>query len=334
MLIELLTFKNIIINIIIKSGRCFGLKSSILLLLVILSLALCSCSLNDNGALNSVNPNEDNVSAVADVSNSKENQSANSSENEQKTSVNNGNNESLATESEDIGSSSEILIPDDKTIREPAENGYGYVPKSQKVDKSYFNDTLFVGDSITNMFSMFNDAYGLFDDAKFLCSIGLSYGNSLWSMENENNVFPTYRGDKILIEDAVAEMNVKKVYILLGMNDIGVYGIDRSIENMKELVSRILAKSPDVKIYIQSVTPIIRGKERDDLNNAFIAEFNDKLCKACEENKLYFIDICQAMSDSEGFLLDDYCSDIDYMGMHPSYNGCKVWLEYIMTHTK
>lgn len=34
----------------------------------------------------------------------------------------------------------------------------------------------------------------------------------------------------------------KKVFIMFGMNDIGLYGIDDTIENMKTLTSRIKEK--------------------------------------------------------------------------------------------
>lgn len=211
--------------------------------------------------------------------------------------------------------------------------GYGYVYQSEKVDKSYFDNVLFIGDSVTNMLKLNNDTYGLLGNAKFFASTGLGYGNSLWDLDYKYSVFPTYRGDTMLIEDAVVEIGLPKVYIMFGMNDIGVFGIDKSIENMKKLTERILEKSPDVQIYIQSVTPIIEGKERDDLNNEFIKEFNKRLCACCEELGFYFINVYEALSDKNGYMIKDYCGDIDYMGMHPSNDGCKAWIEYLLTHT-
>ena len=39
------------------------------------------------------------------------------------------------------------------------------------------------------------------------------------------------------------------------------------------------------------------------------------------------------MFDSTGHLIRSYCSDPDGMGMHFAYAGCKVWVDYLYTHT-
>lgn len=215
-----------------------------------------------------------------------------------------------------------------------SEEVYGYVQKSAKADVSYFDGVVFVGDSVSKKLELYNDTNDVMGKAKFLTAGSLSYGNALWDLDTPGGVFPTYQGDITLIEDGISAMGAKKAYIMLGMNDVGVYGVDQGIENMKELTARILEKSPDVKIYIQSVTPILEGFERSDLNNQYINEFNDKLCKVCEDNQFYFVDVASVMKDENGYLPLDYCSDPEAMGIHFTDEACAVWVDYLLTHTK
>ena len=59
----------------------------------------------------------------------------------------------------------------------------------------------------------------------------------------------------MLVEDSVKATGKHRVYIMLGMNDIAIAGIDKSVKNMEKVVDSILAKTPDALIYIQSMTP-------------------------------------------------------------------------------
>ena len=127
----------------------------------------------------------------------------------------------------------------------------------------------------------------------------------------------------------------KKVFIMLGMNDIGGYGVDDSIRAMEQLTDRILQKNPDVQIYIQSVTPLIYGmKRRDLLNNTNVALFNQRAREVCKEHGFVFVDVASAVSDSNGNLRYELCGDADYMGLHFNNSGCKLWVEYLRAHVQ
>ena len=84
-------------------------------------------------------------------------------------------------------------------------------------------------------------------------------------------------------ENGVKASGRKKVYIMLGMNDVYLYGVDKSIENAKKLVAEIKQKSPGVEIFIQSVTPVIITKK--GITNKLINKFNKKLSECCKEQK-------------------------------------------------
>lgn len=210
----------------------------------------------------------------------------------------------------------------------------GLVPESDRADASYFDDAVFIGDSVSLKLEYYDVDTGALGNAKFLTSGSLGSNNALWEISDES-VHPSYQGEKMLIEDAVAQMGAKKVYLMLGMNDIGAYGVDASVESFQTLVGKILEKSPDATIYVQSVTPKAEGTEWEDLNNTTIKEYNEKLLAACEENGWYYIDVASVMYDDNGCLIAEYCSDPapDGMGIHFTDAGCQVWADYLYTHT-
>ncbi len=211
----------------------------------------------------------------------------------------------------------------------------GQVPKSKAVSPSWFDDAVFVGDSVSlglNYYEASTDALG---KAQFLTAGSLGSGNALQSV-SDKSVHPRYNGQKMKVEKAVAACGAKKVYIMLGMNDIGAYGVDRSVQNFRTLCKKILTESPFVTIYVESVTPRVNQGAKSDnvkLNNKNITAYNRKLAAVCLEEGWYFVNVAEAMFDSTGHLKRAYCSDPDGMGMHFSYEGCRAWVDYLYTHT-
>ena len=211
----------------------------------------------------------------------------------------------------------------------------GAVPESGRVSGSYFDDAVFVGDSVSLKLSYYEAAVDLLGGAQFLTSGSLGSGNALWDVTAES-VHPTYQGNKQLIEDSIAQMGAKKVYIMLGMNDIALYGIDTSVSNMVTLVNRIRAKSPGVAIYVQSMTPLTSTSNllsSSGHNPNSVAKYNAKLLETALAQGWYFVDVASVMTDANGYLFREYCSDPDNMGIHFTNTGCGVWIDYLCTHT-
>lgn len=211
----------------------------------------------------------------------------------------------------------------------------GAVPESARASSSYFDDAVFVGDSVSLKLSYYEAAVDLLGKAQFLTSGSLGSGNALWDIKPES-VHPSYQGSKMLIEDAIAQMGAGKVYIMLGMNDIALYGIDASVANMVTLIGRIRSKSPNIAVYVQSMTPLTSTSNllsSSGHNPANIQTYNEKLLAACQSNGWAFVDVASVMYDSNGYLKRDYCSDPDDMGIHFTNAGCAAWIDYLYTHT-
>lgn len=211
------------------------------------------------------------------------------------------------------------------------------VAKTKPADDSYFDDAVFIGDSVTYKLELYaqknrNTEPNFLGKAQFLTNGSLGTHNAKWEI-SDKSVHPKINGQKVLIQDGVEQLNAKKVYIQLGMNDIGLYGVDDSITTMDELAQEILKKSPDAKIYIQSVTPMVTNAEGKNLNNSNINIYNEKLLELCGQKGYYYIDVASVMKDSDGSLIMEYCSDPDGQGIHLTDAGCKAWVDYLYTHT-
>ena len=209
--------------------------------------------------------------------------------------------------------------------------------ESEAVADSYFDDVVFVGDSISLKLYYYVLARRKSDSdflgsAEFLTASSLGASNALWEVSDES-VHPAYQGQKLPVEESIALTGKKKVYLLLGINDISNYDVDTCIENYQLLLDLIRKKTPGCEIYIQSVTPKIK-KVQDGVTNQKIFEYNLRLLQMCLEEGYHFVDVAHVLRDANGYLPDSYCSDPDTMGMHFTDEACKVWIDYLKTHTK
>lgn len=205
------------------------------------------------------------------------------------------------------------------------------VPASEAGPVSFFDNAVFIGDSISMTLEAYCGASGALGQAKFLCAGSMSPTNML-----TGKILPEYpkgSGQKPAIQDSVAATGAKYVYVMLGMDNIA-YGIERSTNDYMTILKNILDKNPDVQIIIQSVTPMADKSKSysEKLNNGKINEFNETMKAYCEENKWYYVNVAEAFRDENGFLKKEYCSDYNSMGMHFTYEGAKIWVNYLLTH--
>lgn len=210
-----------------------------------------------------------------------------------------------------------------------------------QVDDSYFNDAVFIGDSISYGFELYvteKRANGetVLGEAKFLTSGSLSYGNSLWDVSDES-VHPTYNGEKMKLEDAIAQIKPGKIYILLGTNDVALYGVEQTIANADTEISRMLEASPGAEIFIMSTTPKYSPAESDvdgALNNADIDALNVAMRQFAVEKGYNFMNIAPLFKDETGGLAADYCSDKEGMGIHFTSAAYDIWLDFLYSYGK
>ena len=210
------------------------------------------------------------------------------------------------------------------------------VQASNPVDYSYFDDAVFIGDSITQKLQMYAAVQRRVDpnflgDAKFLSSTSLGLANCLNQISN-TSLHPMYNGKKQFLWDSVAQMGAGKVYIMLGVNDLTWASYDSTLSHLTELIGHIKEISPNADIYIQSLTPRVK-QWNGTPDNEDLFGFNLRLVTYCEENGYHFIDTAYALRGEDGALPYEYCSDPNGLGMHFTNEACAVWIDYLRTHT-
>lgn len=251
-----------------------------------------------------------------------------------------------ATEEQTTEATSEEVTETQEETTEKAEEAsaseespvtYEYI----QVDDSYFNDAVFIGDSISYGFELYvteKRANGetVLGEAQFLTSGSLSYGNSLWDVSDES-VHPTYNGEKMKLEDAIAQIKPGKIFILLGTNDVALYGVEQTIANADTEISRMLEASPGAEIFIMSTTPKYSPAESDvdgALNNADIDALNVAMRQFAVEKGYNFMNIAPLFKDETGGLAADYCSDKEGMGIHFTSAAYDIWLNFLYSYGK
>lgn len=220
-----------------------------------------------------------------------------------------------------------------KTSTEESTPQESLITNGETVDASWFDDAVFVGDSVTLKLNYYcDDNIDALGNAQFFCAGSLGYTNALWDLDREDAVHPTYKGTTYLSADCASVTGASKVFVMLGMNDIGLYGVDGALESAETLLDNITTNSPDAVIYVQSVTPIMEDAQGSKWNNDIVRTFNEKLKDLCKEKGYGFLDVYSVMADENGNLRPEYCSDpvsTGGMGIHFTDEACKIWADYL-----
>ena len=186
--------------------------------------------------------------------------------------------------------------------------------------EGYFDDALFIGDSRTQGLEL----YGGIDEATYYTAQGLMVNSAL-----VKTVVPS-GGGNITIPEALSENTFGKVYIMLGINELGWKSQDRFIEYYGQLIDTVREKQPDAVIYIQSIMPVSMAKsEKDEVyNNTRVALYNKCIQTVIEDRDVVWLDVGAAMSDENGCLPEEATAD----GVHLTSEYCRKWADFLRNH--
>lgn len=216
------------------------------------------------------------------------------------------------------GSDDEIINNGEETIVVPyVDPTLNYPLSFTKVDESYFKDALFIGDSRLQGFGMWSNL-----PATYYCAVGFQ----LYKYET-TNVVQTEAG-KVPIFDAMPYNAFSKVYIKVGLNEMG-WGNEEKFEAIyAEVIDKIRQMQPRAIIYIHGLLPVTAQKsaEGDSHNNTNIYERNEALKRFAVSQKAYFIDAGQAVANAEGCLPEEMAND----GIHLKSQYIALWKQYLL----
>lgn len=188
------------------------------------------------------------------------------------------------------------------------------------VEESYFADAAFVGDSRTEGFQLYS---GL-KEGTYFCSVGATVQTI---MDKETQEGPS--GPETIL-NALSRESYGKIYIMLGINELGWYRTEEFTEQYAKVIARIREDHPEAAIVIQSLPPVSAKQDakRSYVKNERIVLFNGLLEELAAEEGCIFLDVASAVTDENGTLPTELTTD----GVHLNTAGCKKWLEYLREH--
>ncbi|QSX06872.1 hypothetical protein JYG23_05340 [Sedimentibacter sp. zth1] len=296
---------------------------------IILGILICTilgigATVLNTFAFTKSNDKKDNFSTTSKILDSSKNEGDKENVSNENKNINNGDNKTGETDESDKTDSID-KDKTDKTDNIDKENTLEYdyskpVPKGEIVDNAYFDDAVFIGNSRTQGFILSNKL----SNAKALTSKGLMV-DTVFTKKLIN-----LNGKKSTIIEALDVSKFDKIYIMLGINELGWVYTDVFIEKYSAIVDHILTLNKDAKIYIQSILPVSEEKSTNDkiYNNENINKFNTLLKKMCEDKNIYYVNVKEAVEDDNGNLLKEASLD----GVHFNKEYCEKWYEYLKVH--
>lgn len=190
-------------------------------------------------------------------------------------------------------------------------------PEADMEDTSFFDDAAFIGDSVSYVLQQWHNKSGAFGNATFLTRSSMGLQNTI-----DGRIKISFRGQNLSPEDAVEAAQVNKVFVMLGFNDVAVWGVEGTLERWDIFLGRILEKCPEVDIYIQSCTPVHDFGAYTGYDNELFDQYNEALEAYCEEHGYHFVNIAPYFKDFTNGMATQYSSD--YF-VHMTYDGTAVW---------
>ena len=223
--------------------------------------------------------------------------------------------ESTAPAARPVPAETEKVPPETDDPPEP----FAPVPEGGPVEDTYFEDAAFLGDSRTEGFHLYS---GLKAGAYYY-SVGATV-ESVFSKKVETPA------GKMPLLDAMAKEDFGKIYVMLGVNELGWSKTETFHDQYAKVIDRLRSDHPDAEIILQSILPVSAKQEKKKtyVNNGRIAAYNEVIFQLAEEKDCAFVDAAEAVTDENGCLRAAWSPD----GVHLNIKGCQAWLEYLRTH--
>ncbi len=202
------------------------------------------------------------------------------------------------------------------------------VTANGRVDVSYFDDAIFMGDSLADGFKDYAAWMSLKDtDALYMTQRSMTPR----SFTQPGAKVDAGEAGVVDVWDTIAEKQPGKIYITLGTNALMAMEPVDFIDSYYQLVNKIKSTSPDTLVYITTIPPTSSDYAAKEarLSKERILQANQLIAKMCTEENLALINLYDIVAGADGYLNEEYNSD----GIHLTPAGYKLWLNYLIEHT-
>ncbi len=203
------------------------------------------------------------------------------------------------------------------TGRNPGEVSY------VSVEDDYFADAVFIGDSRT--VGLYEYA-GLEEVSTFYASTGLT----IYKMFDAPIVDVPGQKAKKTVEQALSEKQFSKIYLMIGINEMGTGTVDSFLEAYAQAVEHLQELQPDAIIYVQAIMKVTteRSNKGDYITNEGIEARNAGIEALADNEKVYYLDVNPLICDETGGMEASYTFD----GVHLKAQYISIWKDFLKTH--
>lgn len=187
----------------------------------------------------------------------------------------------------------------------------GYAPGA--VTKDYFSDALFIGDSRTE---------GLFLYSPFEGADYFSYkGMTIFSVFDA-----TARDGKTRLRDLLDANSYGKIYIMLGINEIGT-DFNLILSQYAAVLEQLKELAPDAILVVQASLSVSEEKSQATwyLTAERIHELNRRQSALADGERVFYLDANDLFCDEKGYLKDELSGD----GVHLYAKNYDVWTAWM-----
>lgn len=199
------------------------------------------------------------------------------------------------------------------------------VPEGEARDQSWFSDAVFIGDSRMNGFQLYGDV----TEGKFLTSTGLS----IYKVADGEKLI-RWGEEKISILEALKKGTYGKVYLAMGVNELGYYDPQGFAETFGKVIDRVREIQPGADVYVMTIIPVSTDmckqyKQPSYVNNTLVEQYNEALVGMAKEKDVYLVNVAEALMDETGEVPEELSAD----GVHFQKEGYVRWRDYLLCHT-
>ena len=201
-------------------------------------------------------------------------------------------------------------IEDDRPVDEPLE--------PVAVDESYFDHTLFIGDSKTDGMRM----WARLGDAHYFC--GTSY--SVYNIGKKKSTDKAFKNASLA--DVLRKYQYDQIYIILGYNESG-YPYENLMKQFEYVISNVHKAQPQARIILHGVMHASQrvSKKYSYYSPKNLEKINDGLRAMADEwDGMYYVDCNPAFCDENGYLLSKVTND----GEHLTPDYTRQWAQEIL----
>lgn len=196
-------------------------------------------------------------------------------------------------------------------------------------DISYFDDALFIGDSRTVGLRDYSNLKNSVFYAKISSTIYEIMDDPMIDVDPSERTY--YGNTTISIRQALAKRRFGKIYIMVGINELGTGTADTYFEQFQTVVNDIRTLQPDAIIYVESIMHVTTEKSDQDpiYNNKNIDVRNEKIKLLADNQSVFYLDLNEELDDATHGLNPSYTFD----SVHLKASQYTLWEDYLLSHT-